>query len=301
MALYSRNFEANVGDKLMVKLYQLVDGHGDPTEVDISGGASMAHNELVSRDSKTQWSVGARETGIRNKLRVNGEDVDLSSALTCVVSGTGVHNLLNSSGGDSGSAPSASTLNHLYVSNSQPSHAPNSARMSVTSPTGGYLGTSGHAVHWRHVGAVYLDSSTEIADDWNIAGYHTAGFTKKDDGTTITTGTTWQEWSDLTFENVVVLPNTVLVLAVAGKMLSDNVTPWKNGLKIALDGNEVAAAYYDSDLSSGDNHSISLYGLYAFNPAAANTIKAMVEFYYNSGATHYLQAWSYSHLLRLVL
>lgn len=114
-------------------------------------------------DSTTQVSL----------QRYSGEFVEVDGELLPVgASGltlTTVANLLTNTGADSGGAMGTNTLYHLYVSNSQASFAASSLRASATAPSlllgTFYLGTSGNAAHWRHVGWVRTDGSTHFLDD----------------------------------------------------------------------------------------------------------------------------------------
>lgn len=113
--------------------------------------------------SATEAQYQAQVAGIWNFIEVNNKFVDLSTELSCIVSGGGAHNLLAADGTDSGSPPSSSTTYSGYVSNADASWSPEELRLSATSPTNGYLGGSGNAANWRYVGDVELDGSTQIA------------------------------------------------------------------------------------------------------------------------------------------
>lgn len=111
-------------------------------------------------DSTTQISY-QRDKG--NYIWVNGQPIAIGSAgLTC----TTAQNILSSTGTDSGAAAAASTLYYIYVSNSSASFLPGALALSATAPSSlngtPYLGTTGNAANWKHVGWAYTDGSTHF-------------------------------------------------------------------------------------------------------------------------------------------
>ncbi len=143
---------------------------------------------------------------------VNGESVDISSNVDCIV-GASAANTINSSGADSGSAPANSTLHHTYLSNSRISAAlQNKLRLSTTAPNAkGYLGISGDAKEWRYVGSVFLNGGKQITDEWNVCGIAQDYAQKKvlaSDDTKDSGSAGFYEL--LRAENVVVLEGTVV-------------------------------------------------------------------------------------------
>jgi len=128
--------------------------------------AARAVGGRMERTSATRITL-ARYMG--GYIDVNGEYVEIGSGLVC----DSTDNLISSTGANSGSAMSASTLYYMYASNSQATFAPLDLRASTTAPTAltsgtyagiKYLGTSGNALHWRFVGYVHTNSSTQFTD-----------------------------------------------------------------------------------------------------------------------------------------
>ena len=127
----------------------------------------------MQRDSTTQVSLQYYNG---RYIDVNGEMVDVSSSGYALLTSD---NLLSSTGTDSGGAMGTSTLYYVYVSNSQASFAPGDLRASATGPSAyrgaKYLGTSGNAAHWRFVGWVRTNGSTNFVDtslDRLVINYH---------------------------------------------------------------------------------------------------------------------------------
>lgn len=173
--------------------------------------AEAHHSERLARNSTTVFQIEAAEAGIQDFIVVNGETVSIATPKTCTVSGGGVHNLLAADGTDSTGQPQASTLYYAYVSNSLASFEPSEVRLSATSPTNGYLG-AGNGAHWRFVGAVYLDGSVQIAEDWNLCGFGVDIVEERLlSDITRSSGSgdfdVFPAWS-----NVITLPNTVLMV-----------------------------------------------------------------------------------------
>jgi hypothetical protein len=107
-------------------------------------------------DSTTQISLQAATS---NWVEVDGEGIALgSSGLVCL----STDYLLSSAGTVTATAPSSSTLYYVYVGD-------DSLRLSATAPTRHngtyYLGTDAGPRRWRFVGWVYLNASTQFADD----------------------------------------------------------------------------------------------------------------------------------------
>lgn len=95
---------------------------------------------------------------------VNGEDVEPGP--DGIVLNT-TDDLIDASGDDTGGSMAASTLYYLYLANSKPRGAP-VLRASAQAPTfvNGirYLGVTAPALHWRFVGWVYANGSTQFQD-----------------------------------------------------------------------------------------------------------------------------------------
>jgi hypothetical protein len=113
-------------------------------------------------DSTTQISL-QRFAG--QYVYVNGELVDpTASGFTLANSA----NLISSTGTDSGGAPAADTLYYCYVSNSKSTFAASGIRLSATASSlyNGvkYLATSGNGLHWRFVGWVRMNGSTQFTN-----------------------------------------------------------------------------------------------------------------------------------------
>lgn len=122
-----------------------------------------AFDARLQRDSTTQISL-QRYKG--QYVTVNGERVDVgSSGLPLTTS----DNLLSSTGTNSGTVMTTSTLYYVYVSNSLATYVPSSLRASTTAPSllSGVksLGTTGNAANWRFVGWVRTNSSTQFVND----------------------------------------------------------------------------------------------------------------------------------------
>lgn len=98
-------------------------------------------------------------------ITVNGEAVDLASAISCAKT----DNRITSTGADAGAALSNSTLYYAYVSNSAASAFALDLRLSTVAPTlvstSGlhYLGSSGNEANWRYVGMARTDASGNFA------------------------------------------------------------------------------------------------------------------------------------------
>lgn len=108
-------------------------------------------------------------------IEVNGEIVDVGAGKLCQTS----DNLIDGTGANAGAAMGASTIYYLYISNSLASYQPGQLKASTTVPTGlasgsalgsavhpddFYLGTSGNARHWRFVGMLRTNGSTQFVD-----------------------------------------------------------------------------------------------------------------------------------------
>lgn len=117
----------------------------------------------LARDSATQLSL-KRENG--QYVFVTGEFVDPGSGGLTI---TTTDNRIDSAGADAGAALTTSTLYYVYVSNSKATFAPLGIRLSTVAPSlykgAYYLGTSGNAANWRHVGWVRTNGSTQFVDD----------------------------------------------------------------------------------------------------------------------------------------
>lgn len=172
----------------------------------LASNVHIGHTGKLSRNSVTAFQIQALHVGTLDELRVNGENIDISTALTCTTS----NYLVAADGSDSGAAPAAaSTLYYAYVSNSQAS-VPSVLRLSATAPTNGYLGASG-AAHYRFVGAVYLDASLQIAEDQCVCGYGIDIF-EKTLAAAITRSSGAAAYYDIhTFNKTVALEGTVLL------------------------------------------------------------------------------------------
>lgn len=154
----------------------------------------------MQRDSTTQVSL---QYFNGRYIDVNGEMVDVGASGYPMLTSD---NLLSSTGTDSAGAMGASTLYYVYVSNSQASFAANDLRASATGPSAyrgaKYLGTSGNAAHWRFVGWVRTNGSTNFVNtalDRLVINYHNRlrlsvlvapGYTDDNSLTTYTTTST---------------------------------------------------------------------------------------------------------------
>jgi len=112
----------------------------------------------LSRNSTTQIQIEPLQSGTQHIIYINGRTIDLSTPITCDVT----TNLITATGADAGITPSASTKYYAYISNALVNYAPLSLRLSATSPTNGYLGTSGDAENWRYIGIARTNSSTQF-------------------------------------------------------------------------------------------------------------------------------------------
>jgi len=160
----------------------------------------------LRRNSVTVFQL-ERPSDIEQYVVSNGERVSVATPLTNDVSSD---NLINSTGANAGGTGGASTLHYAYVSNTQPAFAPGEVRLSTTAPTNGYLGTSGDALHWRFIGAVRIDGSSQIEDDFAVCGF---GMVIAENvlQANITQGAGGVAFVDIIdLPNVVLLKNTVL-------------------------------------------------------------------------------------------
>jgi hypothetical protein len=98
-----------------------------------------------------------------NKVVVSGVTVKIPGAgLTRGIA----DNLIDLNGADAGSAPLASTLYFVYISNRKATFSPESIRLSSQAPTPvngvRYLGTSGNKLNWRFVGWVMPNATPQF-------------------------------------------------------------------------------------------------------------------------------------------
>jgi len=152
--------QINLGDALAVGVSSLASKEDHKHFYKHTGLADVR----LLRDSTTQISLNGL-SGTSKLIEINGAYLDLSSAIVCLTS----DNLLSSTGADSGGAAAASTIYYVYASNASASFAPSDLRLSATAPTNGYLGASGNALNWRHVGWLATNASTQLADAMAVA------------------------------------------------------------------------------------------------------------------------------------
>lgn len=170
----------------------------------------------LTRTSTTRMALTAPGANFLGEqyVVVNGLYVDLSTAKTVDTSGASVVHTIASDGTDSTENPAVSTLYHVYLSNASASYAASSVRLSATAPTTGYLATSGNGRNWRHVGAVYLDGSAQIAADYNLAGYYpsvvTVPLASQIDRTSGSAGL----YDIISLPNVVILPGLATLVSL---------------------------------------------------------------------------------------
>ena len=119
----------------------------------------------LSWTSTTQCTLAGFGSG--SVIEISGESL-LASALSGATLDT-TDNVISSTGTDTGADVAASTLYYWYVSSADASYAPSEVRACATAPSllSGvyYLGTSGNAAEWRFGGWVYMNASTQYADD----------------------------------------------------------------------------------------------------------------------------------------
>jgi len=246
----------------------------------------------LERNSVTQFQLAGREyTG--KKLFVNNELVDLSSAETCNVSGSPV-NLIASDGTDASASPSASTLYYAYMSNSQASYAASSLRLSATAPTDGYLASSGNGAHWRFVGAVYLDGSTQIAGDLNLCGWGVdTVITYLGSGIVRSSGTV-QYYDILSLPGVVLLPGTELSI-IAQVFGSQSVTQY---LLTKIEENNTIVKGHSKQNPTAGQDVIAMHG-FMKTSESIQQLQYDLDYFYYGGTTTTIFAGSVSTFLHL--
>lgn len=259
------------------KLYMSPAQETKLSNVETAAQRDKNHNARVVRNSTTQLQVEAVDAA-RNTLEINGETVTLGTK-TCDVSGGSEKNLLAADGSDSGGAPSASTLYYIYRSNTQPAFGDDDVYLSATAPTDGYLGSSGDAAHWRFVGSVYLDGSTEIAAEHNICGFQPT-FNESIDTTGVTraagTSSTFYEYSALTLNHVVLLDNMIIDYRVKYVVESDNAsaTPAGRIKKDTVVKDKVVLG------APGANKKAQINLYHGFKSSSVQEIDLSAEYYY---------------------
>ena len=123
-----------------------------------------ADGRLTRSNATTIALVGLN--GTSRMIEVYLENVSLATNIVLDISTANVVIDLN---GDDLGAAAANTLYYVYLANSSASYAPFKLRCSAVAPTNGYLGASGNAINWRHVGWLRTNASTQLADIMAVA------------------------------------------------------------------------------------------------------------------------------------
>lgn len=139
-----------------------------------SGNIASPLNERITNVLESSLErYSATEIALRGLskgwLQINREIVNISSPLTVHVLGGLAANLITSTGADAAVLPALATNYNVYASNSLATFAPLSVRLSSTVPTDGYLGASGNAANWLHVGVCHVPAAS--FEKWNVCGY----------------------------------------------------------------------------------------------------------------------------------
>jgi len=123
--------------------------------------AALCLGKLTEKTA-TVLQVEAIMPGIYDYVMVSGKKVDVSTAVENDITAV---ELIDSSGAETGSTPSASTTYYAYLSNSEATLS-EQLRLSATDHTNGYLATN-----WRYLGSVLLDATPEIdtITDYQVA------------------------------------------------------------------------------------------------------------------------------------
>ena len=142
---------------------------GDIAIQDAGAGSSVTlstsygFNARISATSATNLRLSQQGGGT---VTVNGQSVTVSLAgIDCATT----DNRITSTGADAGAALTTSTLYYVYVSNASASPFPSDLRCSTSGPGlvdgAYYLNTSGNGLHWRFVGWIYTNASTQLEDN----------------------------------------------------------------------------------------------------------------------------------------
>ena len=227
----------------------------------------------LTRYSASQIKLSGREN-TPQFVEVNGSSIDISTAKTVDV-GASPDNLIE------GGSPSASTLYNVYLSDN------GNLRLSATSPNSyGYrTGDSSN----RFVGAVYLDASTEVADEYNLCGIMQR-YRSYEEPSQITRSSGSAGYYDMVeFENVVLLPNT-MILAMGAVNMKEESGDGNIKSRLYIDSTS-DAAYCEFDVSSGQTH--TCVSSIAYLSTTVQTKDVHCEYYYDSGT---VIVWSDSKL-----
>jgi hypothetical protein len=261
-------------------------------------------------DSTTQISL---QRHVGNWIEVDGEAVGLGSAgLLC----TTTDGLLSADGGTTSTAPSASTLYYVYVSNTE-------LRLCATAPSAHngfyYLGTTPATRVWRFCGWAYTNASTQFTDSIvarHVVNYYNRlhkrmftcpGYTDNDAETSHTMNSSnWLAVNGGTGSDVSFISNgediVYLAVAMVGKISSngnfgpgisiDGATDVRVGGDVTASANVIVhvALVYSYDAGSAGRHTASFV---ARNSAGTLTIYADDERHNSTAdpACSYLDGW----------
>ena len=124
---------------------------GKHTFSEVSLESPSGCSAILKRDTSTQIVLQTISTPLfKNTIYVNTQEVNIGSGKYFAL---GTDNLIDANGDNTGSASiSDNTLYYVYISNSLATYGALTLRASTSSPTNGYLNTSGNAANWRFVG-----------------------------------------------------------------------------------------------------------------------------------------------------
>lgn len=232
----------------------------------------------IRRNSTTQFQIGPKGA-LRDTIAVNNELVSVATPFTCDTT----DNLITAIGADAGSGPSASTLYYAYVSNSQASFAPSDLRLSATAPTAGYLAGSGNGAHWRFVGAVATDGSTQLAADYNVCG-RGVDFFEADLGADVVRSSGGSAfYAALSLADIVLLENSNL-MAFAHLRGKWNVST-EESLQQQLLLNAVSKTFYEAWTPASAGNYVTSSGMGFFLSSSIQKIATVLNYFYGGSNT----------------
>lgn len=128
--------------------------NGRLSAVDLTVSLIRAYLTWVSATKLTLFPDGGDE------VEIHGEMVTIPSGGIDLLN---TDHTIDAAGADTGGAPGVTTRYNVYLANSLPAFGAGTVRLSTTSPSAVngamYLGLSGDALNWRHIGVVYTISN----------------------------------------------------------------------------------------------------------------------------------------------
>lgn len=262
--------------KLIRDLLTLLTGDNRLDATAIKGSSeyvSTRNNGVVTRVDADTIRISQRQ-GTSGGVLISGVQVDLSAgAIDCAV-GAAPDNLIE------GGAPSASTLYNLYLVND------GTFAMSATAPTtNGYRTGDTTALH---MGAVYLDGSTQVAASYNLCGYGIKSYTFVNGAISKSSGGTgYFDVTGCCLGNVVLLHGSRLSSAFDLTCYADTASVYQSS-KLIVEGLDESVQSTVSPTTANASGHISSRSV--IDSAGIAEIDITSQFYYTTGTTYTIDA-----------